>query len=490
MSEIINASLGELCEMISHRQVKVEEVIHSCLKQIDTTEPLLQSLLFVNRQKAIQQAKVLDQSGPDPEKPLWGVPVIIKDVLTTKSLPTTCASRMLQNFVPFYDAEVVRRLRDAGALILGKSNMDEFAMGSSTENSAFGPTKNPWALDRVPGGSSGGSAASTAARQTPLSIGTDTGGSIRQPAAFCGLVGLKPTYGRVSRYGLIAYGSSLDQAGPLTRTVRDAALVLQVIAGHDPKDSTSAPKDVPDYLAALKKEGGLQGVKIGVPHEYWGQGLSLEVERQCTLALETARDLGAQLVPLSLPHSPYAIAAYYIIVMAEASSNLARYDGMRFGYRDSKAQELKEMYTSSRTQGFGDEVKRRIILGTYVLSSGYYDAYYKKAAQVRRLIRQDYDQALQKCHLICAPTAPTTAFQLGEKTDDPLQMYLTDIFTNPLNLTGYPGINIPVGLGHETNMPVGLQLFGPAFGEELLFQAAQALENALPQLPVPFGLAP
>ncbi len=488
MSEIIDKSLLDLREKISHRQISVQEVVKASLDQIDKTEPLLHSLLYVNAEQALEQAREMDQKGPDPEQPLWGLPVIIKDVLTTKSLPTTCASKMLENFVPVYDAEAVRRLKTAGAIVLGKSNMDEFAMGSSTENSAFGPTCNPWSLDRVPGGSSGGSAASTSARQTTFSLGTDTGGSIRQPASFCGLVGVKPTYGLVSRYGLIAYGSSLDQIGPMTRTVKDAALILEVIAGHDRKDSTSAPVQGPDYLSSLKKGRDLKKIKIGVPHEYWGEGLSDEVDRKCRQALDVAQDLGAELIPVSLPHSPYAIAAYYIIVMAEASSNLARYDGMRFGYRDKGAQDLKGMYISSRSQGFGDEVQRRIILGTYVLSSGYYDAYYKKAAQVRRLIREDYTRAFKQCHLIAAPTAPTTAFKLKEKTDDPLQMYLTDIFTNPLNLTGYPGLNIPIGLGHQSNMPVGLQLFGPSFGEDLLFQVGQAMEESLPPLPYPSGL--
>lgn len=490
MSEIINTSLLDLRQDILQGRVSVQEVVNASLAQIDKTEPLIHSLVYVNAEQALEQAREMDQRGPDPEQPLWGVPVIIKDVLNTKSLPTTCASKMLENFVPFYDAEAVRRLKMAGAIILGKSNMDEFAMGSSTENSAFGPTSNPWSFERVPGGSSGGSAASTAARQTTFSLGTDTGGSIRQPASFCGLVGVKPTYGLVSRYGLIAYGSSLDQIGPMTRTVGDAALVLQTIAGHDKKDSTSTLGQRPDFVSALEKLSDLKGIKIGVPHEYWGQGLSDEVNQRCRQALDTAQDLGAELIPVSLPHSPYAIAAYYIIVMAEASSNLARYDGMRFGYRDKNAQDLKQMYVSSRSQGFGDEVQRRIILGTYVLSSGYYDAYYKKAAQVRRLIREDYAKALKECHVLSAPTAPTTAFKLGEKTDDPLQMYLTDIFTNPLNLTGYPGINIPVGLGHQSQMPVGLQLFGPPFGEDLLFQVSQVMENSLPPLPAPAGLAP
>jgi aspartyl-tRNA(Asn)/glutamyl-tRNA(Gln) amidotransferase subunit A len=383
----------------------------------------------------------------------------------------------------------VARIKRAGAVILGKSNMDEFAMGSSTENSAFQITRNPWDLERVPGGSSGGSAASTASLQTPFSLGTDTGGSIRQPAAFCGLVGLKPTYGRVSRFGLVAYGSSLDQAGPLTRSVADAAQVLQVIAGKDAKDATSSPQKVPDYLEALEEAFDLRGIRLGIPEEYWGEGLDGEVEGACRKMLDQAEALGAELVPVSLPYSPHAIAAYYIIVMAEASSNLARYDGVRYGLRDKEAGELIDMYVRSRSQGFGPEVQRRIILGTYVLSAGYYDAYYRKAAQVRRLIREDYLRALEECDLLCGPAAPGIPFRIGEKADDPLQMYLTDIFTNPLNLTGLPGICLPAGLGEECGLPIGLQLFGPSFSEPLLLQVAQALEEARGRLPQPAGLA-
>lgn len=485
MSAIYRMSLNALRDSIQKKEVQVSEVVQSYLDRIEETEPKLNALLNLDQENVLQQAKDLDDRGPDKEKPLWGVPVIIKDVLTTKNIPTTCASKMLEEFVPFYDAECVRRLKNAGALILGKSNMDEFAMGSSTENSAFGPTKNPWDLQKVPGGSSGGSAASVAARQSPFSIGTDTGGSIRQPSSFCGLVGLKPTYGRISRFGLVAYGSSLDQAGPLTRSVQDAALVMQEIAGQDPRDSTSTPKEVPNYLAELEGADSLKGRKLGLPQEYWQEGMSDEVERRCREVLDLARDLDAEIVPVSLPYSPYAIAAYYIIVMAEASSNLARYDGMRYGFRDPESRELIENYTKTRSRGFGNEVQRRIILGTYVLSSGYYEAYYKKAAQARRLIREDFLQALSKCDLLCAPVAPSTAFGLGEKIQDPLQMYLTDVFTNSLNLTGLPGLSIPAGLGSDTGMPVGIQLFGPAFGEKTLFKVGHILEKNLPELPEP-----
>jgi aspartyl-tRNA(Asn)/glutamyl-tRNA(Gln) amidotransferase subunit A len=485
MSDICDLPLTELHAHMLSREIPVRDAVQACLQRIEDTEPRINSLVRVERDSAMRAAAGMDESGPDPSRPLWGVPLVIKDVLATSGVASTCASRMLERFVPFYDAEAVRRLKMAGAIVLAKSNMDEFAMGSSTENSAFGITRNPWDPNRVPGGSSGGSAASIAARQVPGSLGTDTGGSIRQPAAFCGVVGLKPTYGRISRFGLIAYGSSLDQVGPLTRTVRDSAALLQVMAGRDTKDSTSSPEPVPDYLAALDRRSDLQGLRLGVPEEYWGGGLSPEVEAGCRRMLDAARDAGASVVPVSLPHSPYAIAAYYIIVMAEASSNLARYDGVRYGLRAPEASEIKDMYFKSRSSGFGNEVQRRIILGTFVLSSGYYEAYYKKAAQVRRLIRNDYLKALQSCDLICAPACPDTAFEIGEKTHDPLQMYLTDIFTNPLNLTGLPGLCLPAGLGGDTGLPVGFQLFGPAFGEGLLLQAGHVLEQAVGTLPAP-----
>ncbi len=488
MGRITDLDLLRLKAGLADRELGVSEAVQACLERIEATEPHIQSLLQVNASMALEQAQAMDASGPDPSQPLWGVPVIVKDVLATKDITTTCGSRMLSDFVPYYDAEAVARIKQAGAVIIGKSNMDEFAMGSSTENSAFRITRNPWDLERVPGGSSGGSAASTAARQTPFSLGTDTGGSIRQPAAFCGLVGLKPTYGRVSRFGLVAYGSSLDQAGPLTRSVADAAQVLQVIAGKDAKDATSSPEKVPDYLAALKGRDDLRGIRLGVPEEYWGEGLDGDVEAACRQMLDQAGDLGAEMVPVSLPNSPLAIAAYYIIVMAEASSNLARYDGVRYGLRDKEANELINMYVKSRSQGFGPEVQRRIILGTYVLSAGYYDAYYRKAAQVRRLIREDYLRALEKCDLLCGPAAPGIPFRIGEKTDDPLQMYLTDIFTNPLNLTGLPGLSLPAGLGPECGLPIGLQLFGPSFSEPLLLQVGRLLEEARGPLPQPTGL--
>jgi aspartyl-tRNA(Asn)/glutamyl-tRNA(Gln) amidotransferase subunit A len=484
MDSITTHSLTHVRDLMARKELGVEEVTLACLERIHTTEPALHALLSTNAEAALEQARTMDRQGPRPDQPLWGVPLTIKDVLATADMPTTCASRILEGFRPPYDATAVARLRQAGAIFLGKTNMDEFAMGSSTENSAFGPTRNPWDLQRVPGGSSGGSAASVAAGQCFGSIGTDTGGSIRQPAAFCGIVGLKPTYGRVSRYGLIAYGSSLDQAGPMTRSVADAALLLEVIAGHDPKDSTSSSHPVARWTDALRGID-LRGMRVGMPQEYWGEGLSPEVEACCRHAVRYLQDAGAQIVPVSLPHTPYAIATYYIIAMAEASSNLARYDGVRYGFRHPEAKDLRAMYTLSRTYGFGEEVIRRILLGTYVLSAGYYDAYYKKAAQVRRRIRDDFLTALSTCDVLCAPACPTVAFRLGENTADPLQMYLTDIFTVSLNLSGLPGICVPAGIGNDSQMPVGVQFFGRAFDETSILRAAAVVESARGKLPLP-----
>ncbi len=489
MDTLVSHSLTAIKNLLAHKEITALEATTACLERIQATEPHLKALVYRNDDQALEHARKLDQQGPNPSQKLWGVPILLKDNLATQGMPTTCASNILQGFTPCYDAHLVARLKEHGAIILGKNNMDEFAMGSSTENSALGPTKNPWHLDHVPGGSSGGSAASVAACQAFASVGTDTGGSIRQPASFCGTVGLKPTYGRVSRFGLIAYGSSLDQAGPLTRTVEDTALMLAVMAGHDVQDSTSVNTPVPDYTASLHAMKDLTGVRIGMPEEYWQEGLAPEVATACQKAIDTARQLGAEVVPVSLPHTSYAIAAYYIIAMAEASSNLARFDGVRYGLRDKDAHNLSDMYITSRSKGFGEEVKRRILLGTYVLSAGYYDAYYKKAAQVRRIIREDFLQALQTCDVLAGPACPTTAFGLGQNTADPLQMYLTDIFTISLNLTGLPGLSLPVGLGKDSGLPVGLQLFGPAFGEERLLSIAHVLEQAMPTLPEPTGLA-
>ena len=488
MSELTRKGLCEMRDLLASRQVTAEEAVRACLSRIEATEPKVKALLSVQAEAALARARDLDERGPDG-RPLFGVPLAVKDVLATRDAPTTCASRILEGFRPCYDATSVRKLRDAGAIILGKANMDEFAMGSSTENSAYFPTRNPWDPSRVHGGSRGGSAASVAAGQCFGSLGTDTGGSIRLPASFCGVVGIKPTYGRVSRFGLIAYGSSLDQIGPMTRSIADAAVLLSAIAGHDPRDSTSVDAPVPDYPAALAGRRDLSGLTIGLPEEYWGEGVDAEVAQACREAVRIAEGLGARTRPVTLALTRYAVPTYYIIATAEASSNLARFDGVRYGLRDREARELIEMYEQSRSLGFGDEVQRRIIVGTYVLSAGYYDAYYRKAAQVRRLLRQDFERALSGCDLLAGPVCPTTAFALSAKVSDPLQMYLMDIFTISLNLAGLPGLSLPVGLGRDSGLPVGLQLMGRAFDEALLLSAAHVLEQALPRLPEPKGLA-
>ncbi|WP_419787419.1 Asp-tRNA(Asn)/Glu-tRNA(Gln) amidotransferase subunit GatA [Pseudodesulfovibrio sp.] len=483
MSELYEKTLAEMAGLLQSGEVKAVDAVRSCLDRIEATEPKIKALITVTGEDALKQAEAMDAEGPDAAKPLWGVPIVLKDLLTTKGVRTTCASKILDDFVPFFDATSVIKLKEAGAILIGKANMDEFAMGSSTENSAYFQTGNPWDPERVPGGSSGGSGASVAAGQCFAALGTDTGGSIRLPASFCGIVGLKPTYGRISRFGLIAYGSSLDQIGPMTRTVEDAACVLQVLAGHDPKDSTSVDEPVPDYLAGLNREN-LDGVTVGLPKEYWGEGLDPEVETACRAAVDRMVELGAKTVPVELSLTEYAIATYYIIAMAEASSNLSRFDGVRFGHRNKDAEELIDMYTKSRTEGFGDEVQRRIIIGTYVLSSGYYDAYYNKAAKVRRLLRQDFEKALTQCDLIAGPVCPTTAFKAGAKAD-PLQMYLMDIFTISLNLAGLPGMSLPVGLGADSGMPVGLQFMGRAFEEAQMLSVASCLERSLGAMPMP-----
>jgi aspartyl-tRNA(Asn)/glutamyl-tRNA(Gln) amidotransferase subunit A len=482
MFELYTKTLTEMAELLQSREVTVAEAVTDCLDRIEATEPTVKALITVMSDEALKQAEVMDREGPDASKPLWGVPIVLKDLLVTKGTRTTCASKILENFVPFYDGTAVVRLREAGAVIIGKANMDEFAMGSSTENSAFFQTSNPWDTDCVPGGSSGGSGATVAAGQCFAALGTDTGGSIRLPASFCGIVGLKPTYGRVSRFGLIAYGSSLDQIGPMTRSVEDSARILQVLAGHDPNDSTSVDVPVPDYLVGLGRKS-LEGTTIGLPEEYWGKGLDDEVEAACKAAIAKAEALGAKTVPVKMALTDYAIATYYIIAMAEASSNLSRFDGVRFGHRNKDAEELIDMYTSSRTEGFGDEVQRRIIMGTYVLSSGYYDAYYNKAAKVRRLLREDFEKAFEQCDIIAGPVCPTTAFKAGDKAD-PLQMYLMDIFTISANLAGLPGMSLPVGLGGDSGMPVGLQFMGPAFSEAEMLSVADCLERNLEPMPM------
>jgi len=488
MPDITTLTLTDLRARLTAKDISATQATQACLDRIQATESKVDALLFVQAEAALEQAKALDQAGPDKDMPLWGVPIVVKDAICTKGVPTTCGSKILENFVPFYDATCVERLKKAGAIILGKANMDEFAMGSSTENSAFKPTRNPWSLDKVPGGSSGGSGATVAAGQCFAALGTDTGGSIRLPAAFCGVTGIKPTYGRISRYGVVAYGSSLDQVGPMARTPADCAAVLGVMSGHDAKDSTSAPRPVPDFEGETSARKDLKGLRLGMPEEFWGEGLTPEVRDCCQTAIDTAKSLGAEVVPVNLPHTQYAIATYYIVAMAEASSNLARFDGVRYGYRSREARDLKELYELSRSKGFGEEVQRRIVLGTYVLSAGYYDAYYRKAAQVRRLIRQDFLNAFNKCDVIVGPTSPFTAFALGEKTGDPLQMYLADIFTISLNLSGLPGLSVPVGLGKDSCLPVGLQMFGKAWDEATILGAANALYSALPGLGEPKGL--
>lgn len=481
MTAPTHLTLTEARALLASNDLTAEALTAACLARMDATEPRVGALLARRDADALEEARALDKmraGDPVPaDKPLWGVPVTVKDALCLTGLPATAGSRMLENFVPPYDAFAVDRLKRAGAIILAKTNMDEFAMGSTTEHSAFHPTRNPWDRTRVPGGSSGGSAASVAACQCFASLGSDTGGSIRQPASLCGCVGLKPTYGRVSRYGLLAYGSSLDQIGPLTRSVEDAALVLQVIAGHDKRDSTSSPVPVPDYTAAASGRRDLTGVRLGLPREFLEhETLAPGVAAACRKAMDAARELGATLVDVSLPHTEYSIAAYYILATAEAGSNLARYDGVRYGYRAADAGDLDDLYTRSRTEGFGEEVQRRVLLGAFVLSAGYYDAYYRKAAQVRRLIRQDYDAALTRCDALLAPISPTTAWNVGGVTD-PLQMYRMDIFTLSLNLAGLPGLALPVGLAD--GLPVGMQLMGRPFDEAGLLAMGRPLVSAL-----------
>ena len=445
------------------------------LTRIERLDPQVRAFLTVTAEEALRQAALADArfKAGAPLGPLDGVPVALKDVFCTRGIRTTCGSKILEGFVPAYDATVVARLRAAGAVLLGKLNMDEFAMGSSTENSGFFTTRNPWDLARVPGGSSGGASAAVAAELATLTLGTDTGGSIRQPAAFCGVLGMKPTYGRVSRYGLIAFASSLDQVGPFARDVEDAALILQIVAGADPLDSTAVNVPVPDYRAGLDR--GVEGMTIGVPAEYFIEGMDPEVERAVREAIAALEKLGARIEPVSLPHSEYGLAAYYVIAPAEASSNLARYDGVKYGLRAGGARDVIEMYSKTRAAGFGAEVKRRVMLGTYALSAGYYDAYYGQAQKVRTLVRRDFEQAFARVDVIVAPTTPGVAFKMGEK-EDPLQMYLNDIFTIPVNLAGLPGLSIPAGFT-QIGLPIGLQLIGRAFDEATLLRVAHAYQQ-------------
>jgi aspartyl-tRNA(Asn)/glutamyl-tRNA(Gln) amidotransferase subunit A len=487
--ELTDLGLGEAGERLAARAASSRELVDAALSRIEATDAQVGAFLKVVPERARARAAEADARLARGERrsPLDGVPVAVKDIFLTKGIETTCASRILEGFVPGFDATVIERLEQAGAVLVGKLNMDEFAMGSSNENSAYKPCRNPHDLSRTPGGSSGGSAAAVAARQVPAALGTDTGGSIRLPASFCGVVGVKPTYGRVSRYGVIAFASSLDQVGPVARSVADAALLLKTIAGHDPRDMTSSTRPVDDYLAAL--EQGAKGLRIGVPREWFQGGVDAGVERLVRDALSRYEKLGAKLVEVSLPHTKYGIGAYYLVATAEASSNLARYDGVRFGLRMAGDRGLKDMYSETRERGFGPEPKRRIMLGTYALSAGYYDAYYLRAQKVRTLIRRDFDEVFAEVDVVAGPVAPTTAFKLGERTADPLQMYLADIFTITCNLAALPGLSVPCGLHAESRLPVGLQLVGRPFDEATLLRAARALERDVGPGPAPAALA-
>jgi aspartyl-tRNA(Asn)/glutamyl-tRNA(Gln) amidotransferase subunit A len=466
-------TIAELQPLLRRREVSPREVLDVLRARIAELEPKIDAYLSIDFEAAAKEAEKADV-----DLPLGGVPIAIKDIISVAGQPCTCASRILRNYRAPYDATVIRKLRAGGAIPFGKTNMDEFAMGSSTENSSVKLTRNPWDLSRVPGGSSGGSAAALAADAAFGGLGTDTGGSIRQPAALSGVVGIKPSYGRVSRFGLVAFASSLDQVGPLTKTVRDSALIMNAIAGHDPCDSTSLNEPVPDYTAALGRD--LKGIRLGLPKEYMIEGIDPQVKAGIDAAVKQLQLLGAEIVDVSLPHTDYAIAAYYIIATAEASANLARFDGVRYGHRAENPKDLLDHYGRTREEGFGQEVKRRIILGTYVLSSGYYDAYYLRAQKVRQLIRQDFAQAFEKVDALVSPTSPVPAFKLGERTADPLQMYLADIFTNAANLAGICGISLPCGFaqldGHW--LPIGLQLLGKALDEARIFQIAHAYEQS------------
>jgi len=473
MEEILHKSIRQVRDLLKKGEITSVELTRFYLDRISKYDDRIKAYLRVTEEMAMRMAADADRrikEGTDGD--LTGIPFGMKDILCTRGVETTCASQILRGFVPPYDATVIRKLNESGYVHLGRINMDEFAMGSSTENSSFQVTRNPWDLDRIPGGSSGGSTAAAAAGLCAATLGTDTGGSIRQPSALCGTVGLKPTYGRVSRYGLVAFASSLDQIGPITRSVEDCAVLLKVIAGHDPMDSTSIPEGVPDYAADLLKD--VKGLRIGMPKEYFIEGVDQDVLGAVEGALRVLERLGATVVPVSLPHTEFAVSVYYIICTAEASSNLARYDGVKYGMR-KEGKDIVDMYKRTRSQGFGKEVKRRIILGTYVLSSGYYDAYYRKAGQVRTLMRRDFDEAFTQCDLIATPVSPTCAFKIGEKTDDPLTMYLSDIFTIPINLAGLPALSLPCGFDGK-GLPIGLQIIGRPLGEALILQAASVLE--------------
>lgn len=469
--------ISELHGMLHKKEITVTDLVNESYKRIGEVEDKVKAFITLNEEAAREQASKLDSEmgSKDQFGLLFGMPIGVKDNIVTKGLRTTCASKILANFDPVYDATVTEKLNNAEAIIIGKCNMDEFAMGSSNENSGFYPTKNPWNIDYVPGGSSGGSAAAVAAGEVPFALGSDTGGSIRQPAAFCGVVGLKPTYGLVSRFGLVAYASSLDQIGPITRSVEDNAYILQTIAGHDRMDSTSANVEIPDYLSALT--GDVKGLKIAVPKEYIGEGVREDVKQAVMAALKVLESKGAVWEEVTLPHSKYAVATYYLLASSEASANLSRFDGVRYGVRSDNTKNIIELYKNSRSEGFGEEVKRRIMLGTFALSAGYYDAYYKKAQKVRTLIKNDFDKVFEKFDVILGPTNPTPAFKIGEKTNDPLTMYVEDLLTIPMNLAGVPGISVPCGFSSE-GLPIGLQIIGKHFDESTVYRVAHAYEQA------------
>jgi len=474
--DLCRLTIHQLHDLLVKKEVTSREATEALYRRIKEVDEKIKAYLLLTEEKAYRQADDVDRKIAKGEDigDLSGIPLGLKDILCTKGVRTTCGSKILEDYVPFYDGTVVKKLRERDAVFLGKLNMDEFAMGSSTENSGFQITRNPWNLDRIPGGSSGGSAAAVAADECIAALGTDTGGSIRQPAFCCGVVGLKPTYGRVSRYGLVAFASSLDQIGPITKDVKDCAILMSAISGYDPYDSTSVNIEVPDYKKSLVRD--VKGIRIGIPKEYFIEGIDPDVEKAVTQAIDLFGKWGAEVKRVSLPHTEYAVAIYYIIATAEASSNLARYDGVKYGLRSKGYRDLMEMYTQTRAKGFGQEVKRRIILGTYVLSAGYYEAYYRKASQVRTLMRKDFEDAFRQVDVIIAPTAPTPAFRIGEKTEDPLQMYLSDIFTIPVNIAGIPGISIPCGFSRE-NLPIGLQIMGKHFDEAMLLKVAYTFEQ-------------
>ncbi len=473
--ELYRLSISEAKELLDKRKITAKELLNSIYQRIESIDSKVKAFVTLSKDKAYEMADASQKEiNAGKSSALSGIPLAIKDNMCTKGIRTTSSSKILGNFIPPYESTVTSRLSEHGCILIGKTNLDEFAMGSSTENSGFFTTKNPWDLERIPGGSSGGSAAAVAADECIAALGSDTGGSIRQPASLCGVVGLKPTYGRVSRFGLVAFASSLDQIGPITKNVKDSAILLNIISGNDPFDSTSAPAPVPDFTKVLGNE--IKGLKIGIPKEYFIKGMDREIEESVKTAIKKLESLGAVPVDISLPHTEYAVAAYYVLATSEASSNLARYDGVKYGFR-AEGKDLMEMYMNTRSQGFGAEVKRRIMLGTYALSSGYYDAYYKKAQQVRTLIKRDFEKAFAEVDVIATPTSPTAAFKLGEKTADPLQMYLSDIFTISVNLAGIPGISIPCGFT-SNNLPIGLQIIGKHFDEESILKAAYAYEQS------------